>query len=134
MKSRFIFLVMILMLISCSSDDNGNSNGNNQNTLTPIAIKIVFSDGTNISENQCLSDQFEYAVEIETIDNTNGTFVVTQIDYTFNGELFSMSFSSPGVLRNPLNLVNGENQVQLLGTGDLDMVRFVEQDPYSLVE
>ena len=45
-----------------------------------------------------------------------------------------MYFIEVGTLRNPVNLIDGDNLSQLLQTGLTDEVRFLKQNDYVLVD
>jgi hypothetical protein len=143
MKNNIILLTLLIFVFGCSnSDDNNVQVVDSQDFLVPISIKVVYRDGSLINNGDCLSDEDEYAIQIETIDNpsspavavTDGNAPVKQVDYTFNGVIFSMSFTEAGILRTPVNLIDGQNSVQLLETALIDEVRFIIQDDFRQVD
>ena len=130
MKYPIYLILFIFIFISCESDDDRTTN------LTPVSIEFTFSDGSAIPLGGCISDQEQYAIQIETIDQTNGNATIqrTTIEFTYNGAFYSMSFSEPGVQRVPVELIDGDNVCQLLSNGTSTTMRFVKQDDFMQVE
>ncbi|WP_152975537.1 hypothetical protein [Lacinutrix himadriensis] len=133
MKSKFICVIVcsfFMIATSCSSDDDGG--GGADASLIPISIQFVNENGTPITSD-CLDINENYAVQIETEMAGSGAIAATQIQYTLNGILYSMTFNQIGVQRQPVVLADGQNIAQLVTIGVADEIRFVIQDDFELV-
>ncbi|WP_045468830.1 hypothetical protein [Winogradskyella sp. PG-2] len=134
MKSIFSILMVFgffIIVTNCSSDDDSTSTSNT-NTLSPISIEFVNENGTPIATD-CLDVNENYAIQIVTEQEGSGSIAVTQIQYTLNGALYSMTFNQIGYQRQPVVLVDGQNIAQLVDTGVTDEIRFIIQDDFELV-
>ena len=124
------------MATSCSTENEsiGGDVSPDDETLSlqPISIEFVNENGTTISSD-CLDSNENYAIRIETERTGSGAITATQIQYTLNGILYSMTFNQIGTLSQPVILVDGQNIAQLVTTGVLDEIRFVVQDDFELV-
>ncbi|BAO74692.1 hypothetical protein WPG_0462 [Winogradskyella sp. PG-2] len=120
-----------IIVTNCSSDDDSTSTSNT-NTLSPISIEFVNENGTPIATD-CLDVNENYAIQIVTEQEGSGSIAVTQIQYTLNGALYSMTFNQIGYQRQPVVLVDGQNIAQLVDTGVTDEIRFIIQDDFELV-
>jgi hypothetical protein len=130
MKTNLILLISILFFISCDE----NQLREFESELNPVSISFVYEDGTPIPLEECLSDENEYAIEIETVNINESEPLITKVDFTFNGTLYSLTFSEPGKLRVPVNLRDGSNVCQIVETQFSSEVIFTRQDDFSLVE
>jgi hypothetical protein len=136
MKSKFLYVILssfFMMATSCSSDDDGGVNGGGENiSLKPISIEFINENGTPMTLD-CLDSNENYAIQIETEMVGTDAITATQIQYTLNGILYSMTFNDIGSQSQPVLLVDGQNIAQLVTTGVLDEIRFVVQDDFELV-
>lgn len=135
MKSKFIYLVVcsfFMLSTSCSSDDDGGGGGSANASLKAISIQFVNVNGTPIISD-CLDVNDNYAIQIETEMEGSGAIAATQIQYTLNGVLYSMTFNQIGMQRQPVELADGQNITQLVVTGVTDEIRFVIQGNFELV-
>lgn len=126
-------IYLFLLMISCCKKDDDGAVPVSVESFNAIAIKFVNQDGSNISNNDCIASDKKYAIQIETVRNRNGNTEVTEIQYTINGVIYSMSFSDVGVKRNPVNLSDGKNIAELSGTEILDVITFIKQNDFVLV-
>ena len=134
MKSIFSILMVFgffIIVTNCSSDDDSTSIPNT-NTLNPISIEFVNENGTPITTD-CLDVNENYAIQIVTEQEGSGSIAVTQIQYTLNGALYSMTFNQTGSQRQPIELTDGQNIAQLVDTGVTDEIRYIVQDDFELV-
>jgi hypothetical protein len=137
MKSKFLYVIVcsfFMMAGSCSSDDDGGGGGDGGEnvSLRPISIEFVNENGTVITSS-CLDVNENYAVQIETEMVGTDVITATQVQYTLNGILYSMTFNDIGTQSQPVELVDGQNIAQLVTTGDMDEIRLVIQDDFELV-
>jgi hypothetical protein len=131
MKIKPYYIILILTLFACSKD------GDNIipiESFDPISISFVYQDGTAIEPGDCLSPDVKYAIQIETIKNTAGNTQVSQVEYTVNDTLFSLSFSQAGIKRNPITFVDGKNIAELVTTVLSTELYYIGQDDFELVE
>jgi hypothetical protein len=132
MKIKSYYLVVILMIFACSPE--GTSINPVVESFTPRAISFVYEDGSSITAGECLSPNLAYAIQIETIKNEKVTTMVSQVEYTVNGVLYSMSFSAVGSSYLPIELVEGRNIAQLVETGLTKEIAYVLEDDFILVD
>ena len=135
MKSKFIYLLVCSFFgiaTSCSNDDGDSDGGSLNASLQPISIQFVNENGSPITSD-CLDINENYAIQIETEMASSGPITATQIQYTLNGILYSMTFNAIGVKRQVVELADGQNIAQLATTGEADEIRFVVQDEFELV-
>lgn len=135
MKSKFIYVLVcgfFGIATSCSNDDGGSDGGGVNASLQPISIQFVNENGSPITSD-CLDLNENYAIQIETEMASSGPITATQIQYTLNGILYSMTFNAIGVKRQVVELADGQNIAQLATTGVTDEIRFVIQDEFELV-
>ena len=139
-KSRFIVIAFIILVLGCSSDDDSGATTITPpppeviSSFDPVSIKFIYEDGSIIEEGECIEPNLAYAIQIETVKNPAGNTTVSQVEYTINGALYSMSFSQAGTKRNPISLADGNNIAQLVTTAISSEIRFVVQDDFTLVE
>ncbi|MCM0667355.1 hypothetical protein [Flavobacterium tyrosinilyticum] len=102
---------------------------------TPIytkGISFVHADGTKLSENECISPNVKYGIRIETnFVDINRPFIV---DYSVNGTVYTMTFTTSTSLTNPVVLANGNNTAQIIGSNYKAVLKYVDQGDYELVE
>ncbi|MFT4612314.1 MAG: hypothetical protein ACJA2M_000405 [Polaribacter sp.] len=133
MKTKLSILITFSFLfVSCLPN---NSIGSYEHELTATSIKFIHElDGKEVQLGECLSPDILYAIQIETVNNSEANPAVTNIEYTINGTLYNMSFSDEGISYNPIELVEGKNIVQLVETGFTKEVTYVLQDDFILVD
>jgi len=139
MKIKSLYIVFILTLLACSKDDDNTRTIVVEEvkvieTFNPISITFVYEDGSSIQSDDCISPDLNYAIQIETTKNNEGNTNVSQIEYTINGALYSMSFSQAGIKRNPIVLVNGKNIAELVSTAVSVELNYTAQDDFELVD
>jgi len=139
MKIKSLYIVFILTLLACSKDDDNTRTIVVEEvkvieTFNPISITFVYEDGSSIQSDDCISPDLNYAIQIETTKNNEGNKNVSQIEYTINGALYSMSFSQAGIKRNPIVLVNGKNIAELVYTAVSVELNYTAQDDFELVD
>ena len=137
--SYYIIFTLMLLTLGCSKSDDSNDTSNPVleikvlESFNPISIIFVHEDGTSILSDECITPNVAYAIQIETSKNSQGNTQVSRVDYTFNGALFSMSFSQAGIKRNPISLVNGKNIAEIATTAISSEITYTIQDDFQLV-
>ncbi len=131
MRIKACILVIILAVIfsNCSKDDGPGST-----ILKPTSISIIKEDGTFISVFDCINPSEKYAVLIKVEGEGAGPVEKSVVAYTVNGELYTMTFNRLEDQQNQINLIEGENVVQIVETGFVAKVSYVAQDDFELVE
>ena len=129
----YITVMVLFLIMGCSKNDEDVEIFSTVESFEPTSIEFVHEDGTSISDNECITPQKSYAIQIKAVKKNNGNTKVSKVEYTINGVLHSMSFSEAGTKRTPIILVNGENIAELSATTLSDKVKFVEQDDFQLV-
>lgn len=135
-----IYLVFLVITFqSCSnSDDDGGDNGPHQEeetiSLRATTITYKHGNGTAISNNECLNPEEDYLIEISVQRVGTNEIKPTQIQYTINGALYSMTFTNVGTQTNPVTVVEGVNLAQLVDTGLQDEIHFIFQGDFDLVQ
>ena len=134
MKTKNVLLIAFSFLfVSCFSPDN--SIDSYEHPLTATSIKFIHElDGVEVQQGECLSPNISYAIQIETINDSEANPAVTSIAYTVNGTLYNMVFSDVGARYNPIELVVGKNIVQLVKAGDFKEVLYKLQGDFELVD
>ncbi|MDB9859345.1 hypothetical protein OAC43_01405 [Flavobacteriaceae bacterium] len=94
----------------------------------------MYEDGTSIESGACISPDLSYAIQIVTTKNNEGNTQVSQVEYTINGAVFSMSFTEAGAKRNPITFVAGKNIAEIVKTANSTELSFISQDDFELVE
>ncbi len=134
-NSNFKILMILFCLffgVSCSDEDSGsNIEPEVESAIVPVNIRFVYANGNAINSNDCVSDSDEIAIEITTELQNSGELIPTQVNYTINGFLFSMTFSNASTQRNPIDLFDGNNIAQLSTTGQSTQLRFIQQDEFE---
>ena len=142
MKTRSFNLIfaLILLIAGCSSSDDSNNTPTSPiadnkvvESFDPISISFVHEDGTSILSDECITPNSEYAVQIETTKNSQGNTQISKVEYTINGNLFSMSFSQAGIKRNPISLVKGRNIAELVTKAISTEMLYIVQGDFQLV-
>lgn len=130
MKSKFYYIIAILFLViwGCSKDDDTVC----IKEISPTNISFVNEDGSAIIE--CIDEAKKYAVAVTTQGLGEGEYRPTKIDYTVNGIVYSMTFSTEGVQRNLVQLVDGTNIAQLVATGNKSAISYIIQDDFQSVD
>ncbi len=125
-----IYAIAILtMFSSCSKDDDPSNT-----IIKATSISIIKEDGTFISVFDCVNPSEKYSVLIKVEGEGSGTVKESVVPYTINGELYSMTFDRLEDQQNQINLIEGENVVQLVETGFVAKVSYIAQDDFELVE
>jgi hypothetical protein len=126
-KMYSILITFVVLFLSCSKDEDFTS-------ISPANITFVHLDGSAIGINECISPNEKYGVKITTTSTGNGKYKVQKVDYTFNGNLRSMTFLQEGSQIDPITLIDGMNTVQIVETGYTSNLYYVAQDDFQLVE
>jgi hypothetical protein len=108
-KSFGILIAFIIVLTSCSQDQEFK-------TIAATSIAFVHKDGSPLVQGECINPNTNYAVLVKTSSEGSGIFEATTIEYTLNGVPFIMSFMSDGEQLNPIQLIDGQNKAQIVGT------------------
>lgn len=129
MKIKIYIIVFTAFLVfsGCSKEDKSI-------IISPSSISFVHEDGTIIATDECINPDGKYAVKIETTSEGSGEYEVIRVDYTINGDLYTMTFLEEGVQINPVTLLDGENTAQIVESGFTSNINFVKQDEFQLVE
>lgn len=138
---QFIYILIILggsIVIGCSSDDDNNGNNPQEEvsvvSLRATSISFKHANGTSITANECLNPEDNFAIEIEVQRVGSNEVKPTQIQYTINGTLHSMTFLNSGIKSNPVEVVEGLNNAQLVDSGVSDEVSFVFQGDFQIIQ
>jgi hypothetical protein len=138
MKTKlYLVLVFAFIVVACSKKDDHEEAPVPDvkiESFDPISIKFVHADGTLILTDECIGPDLEYAIEIETVKKSNGNTTVSEVEYTLNGTLYSISFSQAGLKRNPITLIEGNNMAKLVLKAISSEVKLVVQGDFTLVE
>ncbi|WP_298545984.1 hypothetical protein [uncultured Aquimarina sp.] len=127
-KLYITIIAIMILFYNCSNDDSSFS------TVVPLAISFIHENGDLISENDCVNPNEKYSVMIKVNTLGSGSFIPTEVPYTINGVLYNMTFISGDDQINPIDLVEGENIVQLAESGITSKVSVITQDDFELVE
>ncbi|WP_163400392.1 hypothetical protein [Flavobacterium fluviatile] len=129
MKSKLaVFLTIVLAVFSgCSQDDEP------ENIIT-AEIAYVHKNGFPVSTGECINPDAEYAIAITAkFSNKRGSQKPQAVRYTINGVEHVMTFSQDGTQLLPVELVNGVNEAQIVGTNYKAQVSFFSHDDFELV-
>jgi len=118
-----------MCLFSCSKDD-----GPSQASLEASSIAIIKADGTPLDPSSCIDPNERYAVAIKTILNGDGEIQTKRVEYTVNGNLFSMTFTQATTQNNPITLATGTTTVQLVESGTSDTITLIAPSEFVIVE
>jgi len=124
----------IAQLIASGSNDSLNVVLSCNAKIIANKIGFVFANGSEIPNGGCLDFNKEYAVFIEVLVEGNGNIVPTEIEYTLNGVLYKMVFNEEGGKLNAINIKEGQNVVQIVGTDLESTIYFTAQGDFELVE
>ena len=124
----------IAQLIASGSNDALNVVLSCNAKIIANKIGFVFANGSEIPNGGCLDFNKEYAVFIEVLVEGNGNIVPTEIEYTLNGVLYKMVFNEEGGKLNAINIKEGQNVVQIVGTDLESTIYFTAQGDFELVE
>jgi len=124
----YSILITVLVLFSgCSKDEEFT-------TIFPSEISFVKEDGSLLLVGDCINPANRYGVLIKTLDEGQGAFKTTKVEYTVNGVSYSMTFMRSGTQINFVSLVNGLNIAQIVESGYVATINYVLQDDFELVE
>jgi hypothetical protein len=126
-KTYSILIAFVVVFLSCSKDEDFI-------IISPVDIRFVHEDGSDIGINECISPNEKYGVKITTNSLGNGKYKVIEINYTINGNVRSMTFLQEGSQIDPVTLIDGMNTVQIVESGYTSNLYYVEQDDFQLVE
>jgi len=126
-KLYSIVITLVLVFSSCSKKEEFT-------IISPANISFVHEDGSKIAIDECINPDGKYAVKIETTSKGSGKYKVVRVDYTINGDLYTMTFLKEGAQINPVTLIDGLNTVQIVESGFTSNINFVKQDDFQLVE
>ncbi len=129
MKACILVIILAIIFSNCSNDDRPEST-----IVKPTSISIVKADGTFISVFDCVNPSEKYSVLIKVEGEGGGPVEKSVVEYTLNGELYSMTFNRVEDQMNQITLIEGENIIQLVATGFIAKVSYVTQGEFELVE
>ncbi|SHN19466.1 hypothetical protein [Flavobacterium pectinovorum] len=123
-KQYSILILVMIVFFGCSDQD--------EITISPQSISFVHADGSKIAENECISPNVKYGIKIETnyVDQ-NRPF---RVDYSVNGVVYTMTFTVKTSQVNPITLINGNNDAQIVGSNYKAVLKYVDQGDFELVE
>ncbi len=123
-KQYYILALVMFLFLACSEHEE-----------TPIytkGISFVHADGSKISENECISPNTKYGIKIETnFVDINRPF---RVDYSVNGVVYTMTFTTATSQVNPITLANGDNTAQVVGSNYKAILKYIDQGDFQLVE
>lgn len=124
-KQYSILIVVMIVFLSCSHYED-------EIVISPQSISFVHADGSKIAENECINPNVKYGIKIETnyVDQ-NRPF---RVDYSVNGVVYTMTFTTTTSQINPVTLTNGDNAAQIIGSNYKAVVKYIEQGDFELVE
>ncbi|MFH6951050.1 hypothetical protein ACHRV6_21335 [Flavobacterium sp. FlaQc-51] len=127
MKIKQYYILLLVMIVSFSCSDHES-----EITIVPLSISFVHADGSKITENECISPNVKYGIKIETnyVDQ-NRPF---RVDYSVNGVVYTMTFTVKTSQVNPITLINGNNEAQIVGSNYKAVLKYVDQGDFELVE
>ena len=132
---RIGLIVLAITLIACSNDDDGSPEPEEE-AINFIASRISFVDenATILTNNDCINPSLNYFVQIEVESMTSTGVEPTRVDYTFNNELFSVTFTTNTPIQAAITLREGVNSLQLLETGQSATISIVFPLEFEIVE
>lgn len=122
-----VLIAFIIVISSCSKDEQFK-------TITATSIDFVHEDGSVIEQNECINPNTNYAIIIKTNSTGDGVFKATKVEYTLNGVPYIMTFMSDGKQLNPIKLIDGYNQAEIIGTSYKAYIYFNTHNNFELVE
>jgi len=127
MKLKLLSVLLILVIIGGCSDDT-------ELLLAESEISFVYEDESKVLESDCIDPNKNYKLLLRVVSNKIGDFKPTKVDYTLNGSLYSITFTSEGSKTIPVNLIEGENIAQIVRSGSESRIHVVSQEDFVLVE
>ncbi|WP_163411211.1 hypothetical protein [Flavobacterium ajazii] len=123
-KQYYILTLVMFLFLACSDIE--------ERTIYAKSISFVHADGSELSENECISPNVKYGIKIETnFVDINRPF---RVDYSVNGVIYAMTFTVNTSQVNPITLTNGDNAAQIVGTDHKAVLKYVDQGDFELVE
>lgn len=127
MKIKQYYILILVMIVSFSCSDHEDDM-----TIESKSISFVHADGSKIAKNECISPNVKYGIKIETnYVDVNRPF---RVDYSVNGVIYTMTFTVAASQINPVILTNGENAAQIVGSNYKDVIKYIDQGDFELVE
>ncbi|OXA75334.1 hypothetical protein SAMN05444397_12010 [Flavobacterium aquidurense] len=126
-KHYSILALISIFIFSCSHDSDSTP-------VAPTKISFAHADGSIISENECINPNSKYVIKIETNSKFTSNKKVKKLDYTVNGTVYSMTLSNNDIQTNPINLVDGDNFAQIVGSDSKCNLKYIDQGDFKLVE
>jgi hypothetical protein len=124
---KFSFLMVLLTAFSsCSNDDD-------YKIITPASINFVHEDGSSIVKNECINPTSNYALLIKANANGKGVFKATTIEYTLNGTIKTITFTSHKQQLIGVKLSAGYNIAEIVNSDFRAILYFNAQDDFELV-
>ncbi|WP_281233897.1 hypothetical protein [Flavobacterium gelatinilyticum] len=128
-KQYYILAAAAFVFFSCSDDKEREPE---EIAISAQSISFVHADGSKIAENECISPNVKYGIKIETSHaDVNRPF---RVDYTVNGVVYSMTFTTALSQVNPVTLSNGVNAAQIVGSNHKAVLTYIDQGDFELVE
>jgi hypothetical protein len=127
MKIKQYYILILVMMVSFSCSDHED-----EITIEPQSISFVHADGSKITENECISPNVKYGIKIET--NHADLYRPFRVDYSVNGVVYTMTFTTTTSQVNPITLINGNNAAQIAGSNYKAVLKYVDQGDFELVE
>lgn len=126
-KVTAILIIVFAVFLSCSPDDESDS-------IITAEIAYVHKDGFPLSAGECINPDAEYAIAITAKFSTKrGSHTPTDVKYTLNGVEHVMTFSNDGTQLLSIQLIDGINQAQIVGTEYKTQISFYSHDDFELV-
>jgi len=112
---KYLLVVVVLVIISCDSDDDNAAAPTNP-LLVATSINFVKANGNDLDTFTCAKFSDSYAVRVDARFEGDERPVATRLDFTVNGDIYSVTFSSNGSKLIPVNLIPGNNTAQISGS------------------
>jgi hypothetical protein len=125
LKIYYILILCSILSMGCNKEIT---------IISPVSISFVHADGTAILEGECITPDNNYAILIETTTSGIGETRVLRVDYTFNGDLKTMTFLNGEKQLNPVKLIEGLNSAQIVGSDKTSYITYINQGDFVLVE
>lgn len=121
-------IMLILILSGCTQE--------NIITMSASSIEFVHEDGSTVSQGECINPDENYAILINVDRDIEGfgVFEKTVIEYTVNGYLESMTFSTAGSQKTIVSLKEGTNVASIVGSSLTTEINYIVQGDFVLVE
>lgn len=124
-KQIYILILVTIVFFGCSDHED-------EITIYPQGISFVHADGSEISKNECINPDLKYAVKVKT--NYVDAKRPFRVDYSVNGVVYTMTFTTSISQINPVTLSNGTNSAQIIGSNYKAVLNYVDQGDFELVE